>query len=338
MPSDKHMLSVHDYSIPRCAPSRSNRTWTNKDGRKAPLIAASFLYSLPALLAPHALADPWPAAASGTNIGAGIGGFNSGFEASGLTYHPDHGYIVVGDDGDIAIVQSDASITAYQLLGGDFEGITVTPHAADLAYIASENLNAILEVSLSELSLTGKKWPLEIPQTGGWGFEGIAFVPADDAPASWGQSCCGGFFVAGTQADSALRVFDIDTSAGSDTTISPATTIATDYSDVAGLHFSSETGLLYVLHDAANRLTEITLLGTKMAQYVTPTSAAEEGIVIVPDCSLGTAAVSLADDGGPTVMQYGDYPVICEAVSQEGTLPPAAIWLLTRLISDNEPP
>ena len=324
------MVSAHNYSISRCAPSRSNRTRTNNEDRKAPLIAVPFLYCLTALLGPYVLADPWPAAASGTNIGAGIGAFTTHFEASGLTYHPDRGYIVVGDDGDIAIVQSDASITAYQMLGGDFEGITVKPHAADLAYIASENLNAILEVSLSELSLTGKKWPLEIPQSGGLGFEGIAFVPTDDAPAGWGQSCCGGFFIAGTQADSKLRVFDIDTSVGSAILVSPVTTIATDYSDVSGLHFSSETGLLYVLHDTANRLTEMTLLGTKMAQYVTPTSAAEEGIVIVPNCSLGTAAVSLADDGGPTVMQYGAYPISCDIVSNTAELSPAVLWLLIR--------
>jgi hypothetical protein len=197
-----------------------------------------------------------------------------------------------------------------------------------LAYIASENLNAILEVSLSELSLTGKKWPLELPQVGGLGFEGIAFVPADYAPVSWGQSCCGGFFIAGTQADSALLVFDIDTSVGSDAMISPVTTIATDYSDVSGLHFSNKTRLLYVLHDTANRLTEMTLLGTKMAQYATPTSAAEEGIVVVPNCSLGTASVSLADDGGPSVMLYGDYPVTCENVGQDAQLSPAVLWLL----------
>ena len=144
--------------------------------------------------------------------------------------------------------------------------------------------------------------------------------------------------MAGTQADSALRVFDIDTSVGSDTTISPVTTIATDYSDVSGLHFSSETGLLYVLHDAANRLTEMTLLGTKMAQYATPTSAAEEGIVIVPDCSLGTAAASLADDGGSTVLRYDDYPIACEVVSMKAELPPAVIWLLIRLVSGNGSP
>jgi len=108
------------------------------------------------------------------------------------------------------------------------------------------------------------------------------------------------------------------------------TTIATDYSDVAGLHFSSEMGLLYVLHDTANRLTEMTLLGTKMAQYATPTSAAEEGIVIVPNCSLGTAVTSLADDGGPTVTQYGEYPISCDTSNNTPELSPAVLWLLIR--------
>lgn len=301
---------------------------TDRHNQSLTAVAAPFCLAI--LLAPPVEAGAWPAATAGSNIGAGIGSLNAGFEASGLTYHPDHGYIVVGDDGDIATVQSDASITAYQLLGGDFEGITVRPPSADLAYIASENLNAILEVSLSELSLTGKKWPLEIPKNGGLGFEGIAFVPADYAPASWGQSCCGGFFIAGTQADSALRVFDIDTSVGSDTMIYPVATIATDYSDVSGLHFSGETRLLYVLHDTANRLTEMTLLGTEMAQYATPTSAAEEGIVIVSDCSLGTAAASFADDGGPTVIRYSDYPISCDTVSNNAELSPAVLWLLIR--------
>ena len=297
---------------------------------KSSLFAALGFHCLTALFGRHALADTWPATVSGANIGAGIGAFNAGFEASGLTYHPDHGYIVVGDDGDIAIVEEGGQVAGYEMLGGDFEGIAVKPGVASFAYIASENLNAILEVSLSELSLTGKKWPLEIPQSGGLGFEGIAFVPADYAPASWGQSCCGGFFIAGTQADSALRVFDIDTSVGSDTMIYPVATIATDYSDVSGLHFSGETRLLYVLHDTANRLTEMTLLGTKMAQYATPTSAAEEGIVIVSDCSLGTAAASFADDGGPTVIRYSDYPISCDTVSNNAELSPAVLWLLIR--------
>ena len=297
---------------------------------KSSLFAAVGFYCLTALFGPYTLADTWPATVSGANIGAGIGAFNAGFEASGLTYHPDHGYIVVGDDGDIALVEEGGQVTAYEILGGDFEGIAVKPGVASFAYIASENLNAILEVALSDLSSTGKSWPLELPQSGGLGFEGIAFVTADYAPASWGHSCCGGFFIAGTQADSALRVFDIDTSVGSDTMISPVTTIVTDYSDVSGLHFSNETRLLYVLHDTANRLTEMTLLGTKIAQYETPTSAAEEGIVIVPDCSLGTAAASLADDGGPTVIRYGEYPISCDTVSNTPKLSPAVLWLLIR--------
>ena len=330
------MVAAHNYSISRCAPSRGNRTGTNKGRRKAPLIAASFLYFLTALLELYALADPWPGTALGTNIGTGIGAFNTSFEASGLTYHPDRGYIVVGDDGDIVIVQSDASITAYQMLGGDFEGITVRLPSADLVYIASENLNAILEVSLTELSLTGKKWPLEIPQSGGLGFEGIAFVPADYAPASWGQSCCGGFFVAGTQVDSTLRVFDVDTNAVVESALGSVATIPTDYSDVSGLHFSTELNLLYVLHDAANRLTVMTLDGIKIAQYETPMQTAEEGVVVVPNCDAGTAALGLADDNGTIVMQYAGLSAACGASTHRQSVPPAVLWLLMRRSIDFE--
>ena len=293
-------------------------------------IAIIFFCCLASFVASLARAEAWPANPSGINIGSGIGDFNPGFEASGLTYHPAHGYLVVGDDGDIAVIQEGGDVTMYQMLGGDFEGIAVKPNVAGLAYIASENLNAILELSLTDLSLTGKSWPVDLPQSGGLGFEGITFIPAEDAPDSWGQACCGGFFIAGTQADSTLRVFEIDTSAGSEATITSLAVIPADYGDVSGLHFSSETALLYVLHDAANRLTEMNLLGSKIAQYDTPTQAAEEGIVIVPHCAMGNATVSLADDGGPVVTRYGDYPINCGAGSHHVPIPPEVLWLITR--------
>ena len=275
-------------------------------------------------------AEEWPAETPGTNIGAGIANFNAGFEASGLTYHDTYGYLVVGDDGDIAAVQEDGTVSAYQMLGGDFEGIAIKSGAAMLAYVASENLNAILELSLSTLTLTGNNWALQLPQSGGLGFEGITFVPSEHAPSAWGNPCCAGFFVAGTQADSALRVFDVDTSANADSALASVASIPTDYGDVSGLHFSVETGLLYVLHDAANQLTEMTLDGTKVHQYETPLQAAEEGVVLVPDCASGLGVMGLVDDGGPVVMRHSGFPLACSAVSNTAELPPAALWLLIR--------
>ena len=56
-------------------------------------------------------AEEWPAETPGTNIAAGIANFNAGFEASRLTYHDTYGYLVVGDDGDIAAVQEDGTVS-----------------------------------------------------------------------------------------------------------------------------------------------------------------------------------------------------------------------------------
>ena len=68
-------------------------------------IAIVFFCYLASFVASLVRAEAWPANPSGINIGSAIGDFNPGFEASGLTYHPAHGYLVVGDDGDIAVIQ-----------------------------------------------------------------------------------------------------------------------------------------------------------------------------------------------------------------------------------------
>jgi len=292
------------------------------------LLAALYLCFFICCLSPQAQAEEWPGDTSGTNIGVGIGSFNPGFEASGLTYHESYGFLVVGDDGDVAMLRDDGEVAAYQFIGGDFEAIAIKSGKASLAYVASENLNAILEVSLSSLSLTGKSWPLKMPQSGGLGFEGLTYVPADYAPENWGPSCCGGFFVAGTQVDSTLRVFDVDTNAVVDSALGYVATITTNFSDVSGLHYSAELSSLYVLHDAANRLTVMTLDGLTTAQYETPVQTAEEGVVVVPNCESGTAALGLADDSGPVVMMYADLTAVCGASLHTQSLSPALLWLL----------
>lgn len=329
---------LNDLGLPSVWPIADRRisSWLGITKQLFRLLAVPFLCCFVGFVGPQVRAEDWPADASGTNIGAAIGSFNTGFEASGLAYHDSYGFLVVGDDGDVAILRDDGEVSAYQFIGGDFEAIAVKTGKASLAYIASENLNAILEISLPSLTLTGKSWPLQIPQSGGLGFEGLTYVPAHFAPSSWGESCCGGFFVAGTQADSTLRVFDVNTAAETGSALGSVATIPSDYADVSGLHFSSDLAFLYVLHDAANRLTVMTLDGTKIAQYETPTQAAEEGIVVVPDCELETGFLALADDSGPVVMRYGGYVTDCGASTQNNKISPAILWLLMRRVGELE--
>ena len=328
------------HAIPKSSEVLASHTrfWPGSPLLANPLscLAVPFLCCITGLMGPRVSAEAWPAGAAGTDIGAAIGSFNTGFEASGLTYHDSYGFLVVGDDGDVAILRDDGEVSAYQFIGGDFEAIAVKAGNPTLAYIASENLNAILEIPLPSLALTGKSWPLQIPQSGGLGLEGLTYVPANFAPSSWGESCCGGFFVAGTQADSTLRVFDVNTTVVTESALGPIATIPSDYADVSGLHFSSDLAFLYVLHDAANRLSVMTLDGTKIAQYETPTQAAEEGIVVVPDCELETGFLALADDNGPVVMRYDGYLPACGASTQNDKISPAILWLLMRRIGQLE--
>lgn len=258
-------------------------------------------------------AATWPTSSSGTNIASGVGSYNSGFEASGLSYHDLYGYLVVGDDGDVAILDGTGSILDYAYLGGDFEGITVADHSSDYAYIASENRNSILEIDLSTLTLTGSEWDLDLTQSGGYGFEAIAFVPAANAPSSWGTPSYNGFFIGGSQADTSVHVYDIDTRSSGTSTYSSLASISTPYQDTAGLHYSPETELLYVLHDSANKMKEYDLAGNIISSYYTPTSAAEEGIYIETDCANATGTIGFSDDGGPTVNLYTNYPITCDA-------------------------
>jgi len=260
----------------------------------------------------------WPTTSSGTNIASGLSSYNSGFEASGLTYHDLYGYLVVGDDGDVAILDGTGSVLDYSDIGGDFEGITVEDHTSDYAYIASENLNSILEIDLNTLTLTGNEWELDLYQNGGAGFEAIAFVPSANAPSSWGTASHKGFFLAASQADTSIYVYNIDTSTNGTGTHSSLTSINTPYHDISGLHYSSETDLIYVVFDSSNKMKEYNLSGTEISSYNTPNSVAEEGIYIDTDCAATSGTIGFTDDGGARVNLYTNYPITCD-LDKDGT-------------------
>ena len=272
----------------------------------------------------------WPAESQGENIAQSLSVYNAGFEASGIAYHDELGFLIVGDDGDVAIVSAVGVVGEYQFLGGDFEGIAIKNGAADFAYIASENTSAIIEISLPTLSVTGRSWPLQLAKNGGLGFEGITFVPQSEAPVAWGQATYDGFFIAASQADTELRVFDIDTRESSVSPMVPLTSIETGASDLSGLHFSVNTRRLYALHDSANTLTEIDLSGVTLAVYMTPESGAEEGVVLVEPPNTEETYIVLTDDAGPIATRYDHFDSIYVEETPEPELSAAVIWLLTR--------
>ena len=272
----------------------------------------------------------WPAESQGENLAQSLSVYNAGFEASGIAYHHELGFLIVGDDGDVANVSAVGVVDEYQFLGGDFEGIAIKNGTADFAYIASENTSAIIEISLPSLSMTGRSWSLQLAKNGGLGFEGITFVPQSEAPVAWGQATYDGFFVAASQADTELRIFDIDTRESSVSPMVPLASIETGASDLSGLHFSANTRRLYALHDSANTLTEINLNGVTLAVYMTPESGAEEGVVLVEPPNSEEAYIVLTDDAGPIATRYDHFNSIYVEEKPEPELSAAVLWLLIR--------
>lgn len=257
----------------------------------------------------------WPTDQETTDISAELMEDISSFEPSGVVEYKD-GYLLVGDDGDIARIGYDGSMIDYWIIGGDYEGITVDSRG--LAYIADEEFTGIREFDAVAGAPTGEFCYLDIPTdvAGGLGIEGITFVPTDYAPASWGTDS-NGFFVVGSQYVSDLYVYSAD-DCNDDANLEHVATIPSTNTDVSGLHFNVDTERLYVLHDAAGTIDMMKSDGTLVNTYTMPTAsttAQEEGIALrVEDCESGFGELVIAYDA----TQDGSMPV---AVTVDSTFP-----------------
>ncbi len=268
-------------------------------------------------------ASPWPASPVGTQIASGLVSLNTtadGFEASGVTYLSGYGYITNGDDGDVAVVSDTGSVAHYWFPGGDLEDVTLTDTSAvdHIVYIANEAGSKIEAFNLSTgAKVANKSWTLsDMVVNGGAGFEALTYVPATYAPASWGTALSGGFFVAASQAEAMLRVYNFNINSNG-TSITSVAQIPVTYTDVAGLHYNTLTRLLYVIFDGVDKMKEYSLTGNIVNSYQLPVSgASDEGITIIPDCANSKAKIVITNDAASSnVMVYNNYPITCPATT-----------------------
>lgn len=268
-------------------------------------------------------ASPWPASPTGTQIASGLTALNTtsdGFEASGVAYLSGYGYIINGDDGDLAVVSDTGTVLHYWFPNGDLEDMTLTGTSAvdHIVYLANETGSKIEAFNLDTgTKVVNKSWTLsDLPINGGLGMESLAYVPAAYAPASWGTALSGGFFVAASQAEALLRVYNINTN-NNGATITSVAQIPVTYTDVAGLHYNPLTQLLYVIFDSADNMKEYTLTGNIVNSYTLPAvGASDEGIVIVPDCANGKAKIAITNDAVSSfVTVYNNFPITCPATT-----------------------
>lgn len=266
------------------------------------------------IVAPVLAFSAWPAGDSaGTNISAGVLAYNAGFEPSGAVWQPLRGtYLVVGDDGDLAEINSSGVVLNYWWVGGDLEDVTFIDSASSVVYLADESSSSAKGFDLSTGNLNGEEYSFAdyIYQSGGLGLEGLAFVPDGNHP--FGITAMGGVFVAGWQYDGDMFIYE--PAAGNVSTYLYELHATSGYTDLAGLTYDWNTGTLYAVYDGLNLLEEYDLNTYSLQASYDLFGYAEEGIAMNSSCPEGTADVLLTDDGGQ-IFLYNDYPVTCPVSS-----------------------
>jgi hypothetical protein len=254
-------------------------------------------------------ADSWPGD-SGSIIGNATSlGF--GYEPSGIVYHSGLGKLVlVGDDGDITTMNTDGSGIDTDHVGGDIEGITIANTGTDLVYAGIENPDSIKEFDISDGAFTGNQWDLTLWMTGdaNQGLEALTFIPNGSHP--YENSDSGGLFYAGLQADGDIYVFDVNLSTSGDVDYIGKITLDDSRTDISGLDYNTETGLLYAIFDSSNEILEINSLDNTIVNDYSLPGVNQEGISIVSNCLDTSANAYVAEDSGD-VKVYGSYSITC---------------------------
>lgn len=286
--------------------------WYTRSMKYTHYFLVSLVCALCVGFASAAHATEWPASSSGTSIGDAIMTFDASFEPSGIIWQEatDH-YIAVGDEGQVAVLSADGTIIDEWNFGSsyDLEDVTLIPGIDAYAYLLDENSSSVRELDLDSGTLTGKSWSCAtagdttIAESGGAGLEGLAWVP--DAFHAYGDTASGGVFMVGWQYDGVVYAFAPNLSVSDSVTYEGSVTGT--HTDIAGLFFSTETQLLYVLYDGADVLEERSGDGTLVNTYSTVPGNDQEGVVIVPT-SDSAGDVTFAEDSG-RIMRYAGYPL-----------------------------
>jgi peptidase C25-like protein len=250
----------------------------------------------------------WPAD-SGTEIGSGL---PSGYEPSGIVWHERYDALfLVSDDGWVSWMDQSGSVITTWTPGSDLEGITIADSDTDYLYLGVEEPETIREFDISAGALSGKSWDLTawMPGVSGQGMEALTFVPNGHHPYS--ESSSGGLFYAGLQADGRIYVFDVDLSVSGAVSYVDTIEPYSGLTDLSGLHYHEETGVLYAIFDSWNILLEMATDGTISGGYQL-SGDTQEGVTLMTSCPSSETSIFIAEDAGE-VWRYDGYPVNCLA-------------------------
>jgi len=249
--------------------------------------------------------DVLPASASfwGSPVTSIGGGLPAGYEPSGAVWHPRlNRLFVVGDGGQISMMNADGTDVSTWTVGGDLEGICIADPDSDFVYVGVEGEQRVKEFNLVSHAVTRTFGFGAMGTSQGSGLEALTFVSDPNHPE-------GGVFCAGLQADGKIYVFNVPLKSASDglvaTHLGTLTPVA-GRTDISGLHFDPETRLLYAIFDSTNFCRIMRPDGTYVAESWLPGSA-QEGI------TLSDEYMFIAQDSG-AVLRYPLLfkPSLCE--------------------------
>ena len=248
--------------------------------------------------APAGAQAPFPGDLPGEEIG---GALPASYEPSGAAWHPRLQRLLLVDDGGRLTLMDGHGGGAVHLLipgapGTDFEGVCVADPSDDRVYIGVEQPARVLEVDAATGALL-RVFDLAAMDAGApvnQGLEALEFVPDAALPE-------GGLFLGGRQSDG--RIFSYELPIKSSRASTGAALVADHPSpgglaDLSGLDYDESAGVLYAIHDGADRLRALDPTGaTLLGEWMLPGND-QEGLAL-RGCQLW-----IAEDVGPEVWRY----------------------------------
>jgi len=303
---------------------------------------ASLAWTLCALLSPIHAADPWPAEATADahNLTSVEGPAPNDFyvDLSGAFWNPEQRRLWVCRNGGAGgskfwalIPDGRGSFQVEDRLGlrgewtgfNDLEDLTQVDLAADVIYLLIEGEERIkaFDVSTYGTALQLRNWNVKpfLPLSGGFGAEGLAFVPDRFLAAAGFVSSTGipytstrgmgGLMFVGHQNGGALYAFDLAPDSNAFTFVGE---YRTAYDETAALHFDRGNGQLYIWHDEnwdtweVSDLASTAISGSSARQlhavrtFGGPDHVNMEGLTLtaVDECIAGKRSAFRTIDGG----------------------------------------
>jgi len=242
--------------------------------------------------------DAWPAG-SGTTIATYS-------DASGLSWHEARqSLFVVQNTGTLQELDANGALKDSWSVAGDLEGITLAESDRYL-YIGIEYPEEIVEFDLQAEALTGKSWNLHSVMNGtaSQGLEGLAYRD--------------GYFLAGHQGNGKIYVFNVNLNVSGDVSYVETITPHASYSsDISGLEYNADTGMVYVEYDSYDALLEMNS-NSEISEHYSLPGTAQEGFTLVPNCLARTAIAYIANDDTGVITKHTGYPVTCLDADGDG--------------------